>query len=343
VHTLPARDLDDILSASEAAFASLRGAHVFVTGGTGFVGTWLTESFVWANRRLALGARLTLLTRDPARVAPRIARAADAGVLRLVAGDVRTFDASDRPDVVINAATPTAGEHHDPDELVDTIVGGARNVLRVAARSGPIPVLFTSSGAVYGRQPPELERIPETYGGAPDQLDPRFAYHEAKRLAELLHVAAGRSTGIAPKIARLFAFVGPYLPLDAHFAVGNFVRDALGCGPVVVNGDGTPMRSYLYAGDMTTWLWRILDAGIAGRAYNVGSQEAQSLAGVARSVARSAGVSADAVEISSSRASEGLPERYIPDACRAREELALTQTVGLDDALARTIDFARNR
>jgi nucleoside-diphosphate-sugar epimerase len=336
---LPERDLDEIVAACEDSFRSLRGAHVFVTGGTGFVGSWLVESLLWANERLALGARLSVLTRDPVRVGPRFARAAEGGVLALVAGDVRTFDCDIRPDVIINAATPTANEARDPLLVTDVIVSGAANVLRFAARSGKIPVLFTSSGAVYGRQPPTLERISETYAGAPDQLDPRFAYHEAKRTAELLHVAAGRASGILPKIARLFAFVGPYLPLDQHFAVGNFVRDALGGGPIVVTGDGTALRSYLYASDMTAWLWQILGAGKAERPYNVGSGEAISIADTARAVAAAAGLADRAVEIREVSARGTLPERYVPNVERAARELGLRVAVPFEAALDRTIRF----
>jgi dTDP-glucose 4,6-dehydratase len=343
VFTLPESDLEEILAASEDAFASLRGAHVFLTGGTGFVGSWMTESLMWANRRLNLRSRLTLLTRDPAKLAPRFAAAAEAGAISLATGDVRTFTLEDRVDAVINAATPTTGHAADPFELVDTIVGGARNVLGFAARSGPIPVLFTSSGAVYGRQPPALERIAEEYAGGPDQLDPRFAYHEAKRLAELLHVAEARRSGIQPKIARLFAFVGPYLPLDAHFAIGNFIRDALRGGPIVVNGDGTPIRSYLYASDMTTWLWRILCAGDAERAYNVGSDRALSIFETARSVAAAAGLHTQSVEVRGLAVAAGPQERYVPDVGRAASQLGLGEAVGLDDGVARTIRFYRDR
>lgn len=341
--TLPEGDLEDILAASEDAFAGLSDAHVLLTGGTGFVGSWLTESFLWANRRMALGARLSLLTRDPANVAPRFARAAAAGALVLVKGDTRTFDLADRADVVINAATPRAGQTSDAAELVDAIVAGTRNVLRVAAQSGGIPVLFTSSGAVYGRQPPDLERIPETYTGGPDQLDPSYAYHEAKRLAELLHVSEGRHSGLKVKIARLFAFVGPYLPLEEHFAIGNFVRDALRGGPIVVHGDGTPIRSYLYASDMTSWLWRILTRGEPAIAYNVGAEAPVSILEAARAVAAAAGLSAESVKVGGEPSQATLPERYVPDAGRARRDLELRATVDVADAIERTIEFYRER
>jgi len=334
VFTLPENDLEAVVTASESSFAALRGAHVFLTGGTGFVGSWLTESFLWANRRLALDARLTLLTRDPGRLAPRFLRAAGSGALALAVGDVRTFEGVERPDAVINAATPATG-HLDPPEIVDTIVGGARNVLRFAARSGAIPLLFTSSGAVYGRQPPDLERIPEDYRGAPDQLDTRSAYGEAKRIAELLHVAEARRSGIATKIARLFAFAGPYLPLDAHFAIGNFVRDALRGGPIELDGDGTTIRSYLYAADMTAWLWRILTAGEPGRAYNVGGDAATTMLGAARTVAQCAGLPEESVR--TGPGAGGAVDRYVPDTSRSRAELNVAVTTDLRGAILKTL------
>jgi dTDP-glucose 4,6-dehydratase len=334
--TLPESDLEEIVAASESTFASLRGAHVFLTGGTGFVGSWLTESFMWANRRLALDARLTLLARDRQRLAPRFLRAADAGALDLAIGDVRTFGLAERPDVVINAATPATG-HLDPQEIVDTIVGGTRNVLRVAARSGTIPVLFTSSGAVYGRQPPDLERISEEYSGGPDQLDTRAAYGEAKRIAELLHVAEARRSGVAPKIARLFAFVGPYLPLDAHFAIGNFIRDALQGGPIVLNSAGTAVRSYLYASDMTTWLWRILSGAEPSRAYNVGSEVPTTILDAARTVAACAKLPEHAVCVPSGSRADA--DRYVPDTRRTRVNLNLGVTTDLRSAVIKTLSW----
>ena len=140
-------------------------------------------------------------------------------------------------------------------------------------------------------------------------------------------------------IARCFAFVGPYLPLDAHFAAGNFIRDALAGRPIVIRGDGRPYRSYLYASDLVKWLWTLLDRGEAGRVYHVGSGRAVSIAELAR-IAAGLVEPALPVEVLSP-AGEGLPPRYVPDISRARRELELRVETDLEEALRLTFEFHR--
>lgn len=339
---LPSQDIKLVLDGAEDDLRDLGGARVFVTGGTGFVGTWLLETYCAASEAFGLGGELTLLTRDPAAFTDRFPYLGTHRCICLIRGDVRslppdlgTFDA------VIHAATPASAQVNDatPELMVDTIVAGMNSVLEVATRSGPIPFLFTSSGAVYGRQPSDLSHIDEDYAGGPDPLDPRNAYHEAKRLAELLGAIANEQHGVAVKIARLFAFVGPRLPTDRHFAIGNFVGDVLSGQPIVVRGDGTAVRSYLYAADMTTWLWRILVRAPACRAYNVGSELAVTIAETARAVAAADGTSA--VEVR--QKPDGNPaQRYVPSTARARDELGLRETIALADAVRRTLAWHRS-
>jgi dTDP-glucose 4,6-dehydratase len=322
----------------------LRGQRIFITGGTGFFGTWLIESFLWANARLHLGASATVLTRDAAGFANRSPHLAADDALTLVEGDVRTFAyPAGSFSHVIHAATPASAalNAQDPLTMLDTIVEGTRRVLDFSVACGARKLLLTSSGAVYGKQPAGMTHIPETYQGMPDTTNPASAYAEGKRMAELLCAIYHRRHGVETKIARCFAFTGPGLPLDAHFAAGNFVRDRLRGGPIRVNGDGTARRSYLYAADLMIWLWTILFRGDSCRPYNVGSDQDVSIAELA-ALASAIGGNVP-VQIAKQPVAGAEPERYVPDVRRARVELGLGQIVSLAEGLRRTANRAAEK
>jgi dTDP-glucose 4,6-dehydratase len=257
-------------------------------------------------------------------------------------GDVRDFIFPEGPfSYVIHAATEASAQLNAENPLLmyDTIVEGTRRVLDFTVQSGAKKFLLTSSGAVYGKQPSGMTHIPESYYGAPDPLDPASAYGEGKRAAELLCALYAKHRGIEPKIARCFAFVGPHLPLDIHYAIGNFMRDALRGGPIIVKGNGTPYRSYLYATDLMIWLWTILLKGAVCRPYNVGSSDGRPLLEIAEIVARDTdGV---AVRVLTPCKSGQPPDRYVPDVSRGSNDLNLEVTVNLKDAISMTMEYYR--
>ncbi len=337
-------DLDDVLVRTEGLWEELRGRRIFITGGTGFFGCWLLESFIRANDELGLKAEAVVLTRDPEafmRKAPRLAR---HPVIVCHKGDVRNFQFPEGPfGYVIHAATEASEKLNTEHPLLmfDTIVEGTRRVLDFTVRSGAEKFLLTSSGAVYGRQPSEVTHLTEEYSGGPDCLDSRSAYGEGKRVAEMLCCLYSKQHGLDAKIARCFAFVGPHLPLDAHFAVGNFIGDALRGGPIVVQGDGTPYRSYLYAADLAVWLWTLLFRAPSCRPYNVGSGDGRTIAEIARSVAEQAG--GLPVQIQGAAQPGRPPARYVPDVSRAERELGLRARVDLNESIRRTLAYHRGR
>ncbi|HEY3885173.1 MAG TPA: NAD(P)-dependent oxidoreductase [Vicinamibacterales bacterium] len=337
-----AGDLERVLSQVGPLWEDLRGARLFITGGTGFFGCWLLESLLWANDRLGLGASVVVLTRDPARFRREVPHLATDRAVALHAGDVRTFAYPDGSFThVVHAAADTIMPNGGQRQVFDTIVDGTRRTLDLARRSSARRFLLASSGAVYGSQPSHVTHLTEEHDGAPRTDDPRSAYGEAKRAAEMACTLSADAS-FEPVIARGFAFVGPYLRLDGHFAICNFVRDALHGGPVRVIGDGTPYRSYLYASDLATWLLTILLKGTSARSYNVGSGDALTIADLAERVVRAIHPGA-AVEIARPPVPGAVAQRYVPSVKRAEEELGLRVSVSLDDAIARTAGWHRKR
>jgi nucleoside-diphosphate-sugar epimerase len=337
---LSSDDLQHILDNTRDVWDELRGNRIFMTGATGFIGTWLLESFAYANDRLGLGATTVCLTRDPAAFRQRAPHLSARNDIAMVRGDVRDFAfPSGAFSHVIHAAT-ASGVAIPPLEMLDTIVLGTRRTLEFAVNAKAGKFLLTGSGAVYGRQPSDLTHVPETFLGAPDLSAPASAYGEGKRVAELLCELYRRKHGIETKVARCFAFVGPHLPLDAHFAVGNFIRDGLEGDEIRVKGDGTANRSYLYAADLMIWLWTILMQGRPGGAYNVGSEQGLSIGELAKVVA-DAFRPAPPIVIERAQTPGKSHERYVPATRKARTELGLVQRIDLPAAVKRTIAWHR--
>lgn len=330
-------DLDFILSSTEDVFLSLKGAHIFLTGGTGFIGCWLLESLRHANQRLQLDIQVTVLTRNPQAFAAKVPHLANYPKFRFVSGDVCNFEIAEGEfSHIIHAATDASAQLNEtnPLRMFDTVVEGTRRVLDFAVDKKPEKILFLSSGAVYGQQPWEMERVAEDWIGAPNCLDPRAAYAEGKRAAEMMCAIYGKQFGLQISIARIFALLGPYLSLGIHFAAGNFIRDAMQRKPIVVNGNGLPCRSYLYAADLTVWLWHMLQRAQPNKPYNVGSDESVSIKQLAERTSVVLG-SGEYKVLGADDAGWNLG-RYVPDTGMIGRELGLHKTVSLDEAIRRT-------
>ena len=345
VKPLSPEDLAHVLSYTHEYWAEAHGRSFFITGGTGFFGMWLLESFAFINDGLGLEMRATVLTRDPSAFAVKAPHLTARADLTFIRGDVRHFDfPSGKFDYVIHAATEASDKLNevDPQEMLDAIIGGTRRVLDFAAQAGTKKLLLTSSGAVYGKQPAEITHVSEDYLGAPDPLLPSSAYGEGKRVSEHMCVVHARQCGYEVKIARCFAFVGPHIPLDKHFAIGNFIRDAMSGVPINIMGDGTPMRSYLYASDLTVWLWTILFKAPTAQAYNVGSPldlSIRQLADVVCATLKSQNTF-NVMRVSSNNSSVS---RYVPSVNKAFNDLRLQVDISLEQGILKTAAwYAKN-
>jgi nucleoside-diphosphate-sugar epimerase len=337
---LPKSDLEHVLDHTRELWEELRGESIFITGGTGFFGKWLLESFLWANDRLNLKSHSTILTRSPDSFRDRVPHLAEHKSVTLLQGDVGTFDLRiGKFNHIIHAAT-YAQSFSAPLNALDMFtenVQGTYHVLDFAETCQAKKLLFTSSGAVYGKQPAEIAHVSEDYSGAPDTTAIRTAYGQSKRASEFLCVAAAQS-GLQAKIARCFTFAGPHLSLDTNYAIGNFIRDALNGNDINIQGDGTPYRSYLYAADLAIWLWTILFRGEPARPYNVGSDADLTVAQLAVEITRNLGPQLE-VRIMKEPALNEPPQRYTPCIKRAKDELDLDVYIELPEAILRMAKF----
>ncbi len=333
-----AADLDLIAAGNETFWDELRGQRLFLTGGTGFFGCWLVESLCHMNRLLGLDARVTILTRNPGAFVQKCPHLVSDPAVDLLDGDVRSFKfPEDEYRFVIHAATEARARQAEnaPLEMLSTIIAGTERTLQFAVSHGARKFLLTSSGAVYGKQPPELTHVPESFAGAPNPLDPANVYAEGKRAAELLCALYERNSELECKIARCWAFCGPHLPLDEHFAIGNFIGDVLAGRPIQVQGDGTPRRSYLYAADLVIWLWTMLFKAPPLVPFNVGSANDVSILELAQVIAATLRPETE-IRVARQPIPGATPACYVPSVNRAQDMLGLHETIGLEESIRRT-------
>lgn len=244
--------------------------------------------------------------------------------VRFVEGDVRSFDVgNEKYDVVIHAATPARVDLPD-DEMRSIIIDGTSNAIAQAKKCNASRFMMVSSGGVYGKGFPRP--ISEE-----DTPCPCTAYGIAKLEAENMAVESGLYT----LLPRCFAFVGKHLPQDAHFAIGNFIRDAIEGRDIVIKGDGSPVRSYMHADDLVKWLCAILEHGESGRVYNVGSDEAISIRDLATLVRDTLG-STSKVKVLG-EVVPGAANYYIPDISRVKQELGLMPVALLREAISLSV------
>lgn len=342
-HQIVQEDIESIFKIVGNDLNRLQGKRVLITGGTGFVGTWLLETISWLNENCDQPCKVYVPTRNPEAFARKAPHLASNPEIVLLPGDIADFKyPDDECNFIIHAAAPAEPRalNHDSLGVAETIVRGTRRVLELATQKNIEGFLFVSSGAVYGVQPPGLERIPEDYLGAPDVTNIRSAYGEAKRYAEMLCTLYHQRHGLPIHIARPFTFVGPYQDLNAGFAITDFIRDGLQGGPLTIQGDGTTVRSYCYAADMVAMLWKILFQSPVGRVYNVGSDESISILELANKVVSFLDNPME-VTTSSKPNIKSKPARYVPDIDRGRSELGMNIYTDINKAIQRTLSWLK--
>jgi len=309
--------------------------NLFVTGGTGFFGKALLR--YWQNNSSNF-EKIILLSRSPNVFLEKYSDLVEELPIEFIKGDILNLSESDfdlKFDVVLHAATDsTIGPSLDRLEVYRQITQGTEEVLKFAINHSCQKFILISSGGVYGAQPSSMEKISEDYLGMPDPLDPNSAYGVGKRAAEHLTALYSDKYGYDYAIARCFAFVGEDLPLDKHFAIGNFISDALNNKDIVIKGDGSPIRSYMYQEDLAKTLTVLLTEKTKHKVYNVGSDEFYSIKEFALKVKALAEKQIELKVLS--RKDTNMKNIYVPDIKRIKDEFGI-YPISIETALKNSV------
>lgn len=335
-------DLEHIWQKLQPYLEEISQAEVFLTGGTGFFGSWLLESFCYARKKFNLNTKWLVLSRNPEVFKKKFPHLLESSAIQFLDGDIRSFSFPDRHFThIIHGATEASEQlnREEPSLMLETIIEGTRRALDFAVFSQAKKFLFISSGAIYGQQPESIMNIAESDSKLCNPLALGSAYGIGKYTAENLAILYGNQHEIAVKIARCFAFVGPYLPLTTHFAIGNFIDSAIKDTSLEIKGDGSAFRSYLYAADLVIWLWTILCKGRKNVAYNVGSENSINIEDLAKLIAYPRNLS---VMLAKKKEEAVKPLRYVPSTQLAQAELGLCQWIDLPVAIEKTLRWNEN-
>ena len=304
-------DLLEVVQALSGFETDIKNCNILITGGTGFLGRWLVDVL------LLMGANVSVVSRSPEKSLSNVEHWRNAPGISWIQSDLKSLpQVRGGMDVVIHAA-------NDLNYTANEALEAAKMVFDAAEVSKASKVLFLSSGAVYS---------------AAGQLNP---YGQAKIWIENEGLKRASEGRFDFRIARCFSFLGPLQDLNAHFAATQFFRALIEGRPILIQGDGSPVRSFLYPVDFCCAIIRILMLGESGQCYDVGSHERVSIRELAERINRYRdGVIPPIETLGQKGASLSQSNVYAP-ACENRCDVQGVPKIKLDEAIFRTARFYR--
>ena len=274
-------DVEEVVTVAEDNLRKLDGTTIVILGGTGFVGKWLVSTLISARRKLSLNYEIYIVTRSSLS-AGEYFNASDVIIIEhdLAVGSLDLPKAN----YFIHGATPSVPStgSQNPIQVMNATTNGTISISGAVAKSpAPKSCLYLSSGAVYGSQSKDLIRQPES--AVEFTNESLNSYGRTKLSNELMMARIKENFGVPVSQPRLFAFYGPHIALDAHFAIGNFFRDARAGRPVRILGNPSTTRSYMYPTDLIINLIQLM-VNPEDRPINLGSSQPLTLRSVAEKI-----------------------------------------------------------
>jgi len=321
---------------------SFKGKTVLVTGGTGFFGIWFLTCLVRIKEKIENDLRIITISRSPENFALNVRDKKILTNIEILKGDIKEIELDNiKITHLVHMATTNASETFSgEDQLakIELLYGGTKNILK---QCGPTleKVLFTSSGVAYGIN--NKNRISESDFSGPNTIDTGSALGIGKLTAEYLVSYFAKKYGYKYSIARCFSFAGQFLPLELHYAFGNFINDFLNNNKIRVRGDGQDIRSYLYIGDAIAWLIKLLEDP-NDSIYNVGSEIEVKIEDLARKIASYKAGLEVVIEGDSKQDDNFNRPSYMPDTNKIKSNYPnLIEWTALEDIVEKMLDSGR--
>ncbi len=292
--------------------------NLLIIGGSGFFGKSFLDSFSKGQLQKFGINNITILARSASSLNVQCPELLNSNI-QLLNGNIETLNELPKADFVIHAATSTQSSEYLSSEKQNNPI---ENTVENYCKRAPFfhansRVVYCSSGAVYGQQSSEIDKIPEN--AALQDVNPLQEYKKLyalrKRNSEKSIQKLGQ-LGLNVAIARCFSFYGKYLPKDQHYAYGNFLASAEKKETIQVTAKNLVYRSYMHADDLVYSLMNI--ARIASPEcpiFNVGSDEAIEIRDLARKIAKEYNVTVNLTEPNTLLA----PDKYIPNIDRLKK------------------------
>lgn len=353
-------DLSYIAETLKDEFDEMKGCHILLTGGAGFLGYYMIQAVLWWNKKGHSSKPIHITVYDNyARGVPSWLKSLSNDTrLNLKWHDITKPLPVGTPnfDYIIHAASIASPIYYrkHPIETMDANIGGLRHLLDYALqrKDGERPIrgfLFFSSSEVYGDPDPSQIPTAETYNGNVSFTGPRACYDESKRYGETMCVNFARCHGLPVRTARPFNNYGPGLKITDRRVLPDFARNILAGEDIVLLSDGSPTRTFCYVADAVIGYFKILVRGKKGETYNIGVAEPEiSMGDLAERVAALGrelfGYQGQVIRKQSEDALYLIdnPNRRCPNIDKARKTLDYDPAVKLDEGLRRTLLWYRD-
>ncbi len=305
--------------------------RVLITGGAGFLGSYLCENFLDKGAKVIAVDNLITGSMD------NIEHLLKNPRFDFIKLDVTNYLHVPGPlDLVMHFASPASPIDYARWPIPTLKVGalGTHKALGLAKDKKAIFALASTS-EVYGD--PEVNPQPETYWGNVNPIGPRGVYDEAKRFAEALTMAYHRSHGVPVRIARIFNTYGPRMRTNDGRAVPNFITQALRGKPITVYGNGSQTRSLTYVSDLVLGIDLLIRSNATGP-INIGNPIEMTLLEIAERIKR---LTNSRSPIIFKKLPVDDPKVRCPDITLARSKLKWAPKVSLEEGLEKTISHFR--